>query len=307
MVNNDDLNEIINDDFIIDDNSIIKNVNPVDNLTDKLKKTTISKNNDIFDELDSDNDNDSLDLTLTTSNEKLKNKLFFLKLKDFPVNYCFMEKMDKTLDDLLDDYYDMSEEEWLSILFQITFGLAVSNKKYNFVHNDLHSSNIMFKKTKLKFIYFNVNGTFFKIPTFNKITKIIDFARSTLKFENEWIFSDVFSEDGEAEGQYTYPSNFKNLKKCEFKPNPSFDLVRLATTIIERLEEGSKIYELVKKWCISDDGSNMLEKEDDFDLYIDIAHNCHNADPKSVLRDSVFNIFKINKNQIPKRNYIYVY
>ena len=40
-------------------------------------------------------------------------------------------------------------------------------------------------------------------------------------------FSDVFGHI-EAEGQYTYPDDFKNIKNCANKPNPSFDLVRFA-------------------------------------------------------------------------------
>ena len=39
-----------------------------------------------------------------------------------------MEKMDDTLDDLLDEYYIMSKEEWLGIFFQVAFGLSITNK-----------------------------------------------------------------------------------------------------------------------------------------------------------------------------------
>ena len=46
--------------------------------------------------------------------------------------------------------------------------LIDEHKKYNFVHNDLHSSNIMFKNTELEYLYFNFKSKYFKIPTFWK-------------------------------------------------------------------------------------------------------------------------------------------
>ena len=35
----------------------------------------------------------------------------------------------------------------------------------------------MFKETELEYLYFNFKGTYFKIPTFGKISKIIDFEQ----------------------------------------------------------------------------------------------------------------------------------
>jgi hypothetical protein len=261
-----------------------------------------------------DEDCESLDLSDLDLEEVLENqihqknnnnKTYFLRLKNYPVNVCFMEKMKYTLDDMLDEGYNMSENEWLSVLFQTTFGLAVANKHYNFVHNDLHSDNIMFQETNKTHLYYQINKSFYKIPTYGKITKIIDFARGICKYNNKWIFSDVFHPEGEAAGQYDYPKNAKSLKGCKNKPNPSFDLIRLATTISERLDYNSPVYELINKWCECDDGSNVLHKEDDFDLYIDIAQNCHNAVPREVLKDEIFAQFKCNKADIPDATHIY--
>ena len=83
--------------------------------------------------------------------------------------------------------------------------------------------------------------------------------------------------------------------------------MRLATTILERIDDElhPNLFKLLKKWCECDDGSNALYKDDSFELYIDIAHNCHNAIPKKVIKDKVFNKFKINKNQLPEDEIIY--
>ena len=40
---------------------------------------------------------------------------------------------------------------------------------------------------------------------------------------------------------------------------------------------------------------------------IDIAHNCHNAVPIEVMKKPEFERFKINKNKVPKGQYIFKY
>ena len=212
------------------------------------------------------------------------------------------EKLEYTLEELVESN-DVEEDEWLSILFQICFGLAVAQKNHNFVHNDLHISNIMFKKTDIEYLYYRVNKKYFKIPTFGKITKIIDFGRATFEFEGNLYFSSVFDEEGDAEGQYDYPEN-NSLKGCKHKPNPSFDLCRLGTTIIEHITH-ENIFKLVNEWLISKNGGNFIYEEDDFDLYINIAHNARNAIPKKQLNKNIFKKFIVNKNTIMNLNYIY--
>jgi hypothetical protein len=267
----------------------------------------------------------------------LQNKVFFAKFRDMPVNYCFMERLGDTLDDLLNTTGGISEEEWLSILFQVVFGLAVANKHYSFVHNDLHSDNILFQSTKETYIYYAIKDVkdvkdvkdkinkepqeepaskskgkykIYRIPTFGKVAKIIDFARATFKLGDKWIFSDVFMPSGEAAGQYKFP----DCPESEYwgtdfigadEPNPSFDLARLARSIKHQVNIKS-VYTLIKKWSKSDDGSNMLDKEDDFDLYVDIAKNCHNAVPKHVLQDKIFKKFEIPRAHVPKGKHIYI-
>lgn len=282
-----------------------------------------------------DTELEELDMdSIINMREFLQNKVFFAKFKDMPVNYCFMERLGKTLDDVLNETGGISEDEWLSMLFQVTFGLAVANKYYSFVHNDLHSDNILFQTTKETHIYYAIKNIikgkdvkehdskakdakakeakykFFRIPTFGKVSKIIDFARATFKYNNKWIFSDVFMPSGEAAGQYKFP----DCPESEYwgsdfigadEPNPSFDLARLARSIKHQVNIKS-VYALIKKWSKSDDGTNMLDKEDDFDLYIDIAKNCHNAVPKHVLQDKIFKKFEVCRSVIPKGKHIYI-
>ena len=79
-------------------------------------------------------------------------KNYFVRMEKFPVQVSMMEKLELTLDELLDSDYNMSETEWASILFQVSFGLAVAQKEFKFTHNDIHSDNIMFRSKKLKLL-----------------------------------------------------------------------------------------------------------------------------------------------------------
>ena len=241
-----------------------------------------------------------------TDFEDKPGSLYYVKCEKMPVSLSLMEKLDDTLDNMLDNDYSMSETEWFGMFFQVAFGLAVAQKYFNFVHNDLHSSNVMFKKTLLKYLYFQVNNQYYRIPTYGKITKIIDFARGTFKLGDRWVFSDQFKEDGDAFGQYDYPVD-GSLKNCEHKPNPSFDLVRLGTTVIQRLDELPKVREFVEQITLDDYENSVCYDEDTFELYVDIAHNCHKAIPIEVMERPEFKKFKINKQNVPKGQYVFNY
>ena len=256
---------------------------------------------DFIEEL-SDIDKDNLSIGDFENN----NNMYYIKCESMPVSLSLMEKLDCTLDDILDDEYNMKETEWFGIFFQVAFGLAVAQKYFNFVHNDLHSSNVMFKNTESKFLYFQIGSNYYCIPTYGKITKIIDFARGTFKFGDRWVFSDQFKEDNDANGQYDYPVD-GTLKNCEHKPNPSFDLVRLGTTVIQRLDEMPKVREFVEQITMDDNDTSLCYDEDSFQLYIDIAHNCHNAIPIEVMKRPEFERFKINNNKVPKGQYVFKY
>ena len=235
----------------------------------------------------------------------IKNKIFYLKVKNMPVNYCFMERLHTTLDELLDTA--LSEDEIIAILFQIIFGLAVANKEYSFVHNDLHSDNILFTSTNEKFLYFYANGKYYKIPTFGRVPKIIDFARATFIVNGTTIFSDVFKTGNDAAGQYLYPGESPDNFYGADVPNPGFDIPRLARTIIDKVDNYNKIRTVLRKWCVCDDGTNILDKDDDFDLYIDIARNCHQSIPNKIINDKIFSQFTISKFRIPTAKHIYRY
>jgi hypothetical protein len=71
-----------------------------------------------------------------------------------------------------------------------------------FTHNDLHTNNIMYIETDKEFIYYTHNQIHYKVPTYGRIYKIIDFGRSIYRFKNKMFYSDCFEKHGDANGQY---------------------------------------------------------------------------------------------------------
>lgn len=306
----------IDDDSISSNSSTIERKNEIENtlleldsledlkisyITHKINTKPCDKNNNLDNFIKTLTKNDSFS-DIIENNDTFK----YCNLTNYPVQLLFTEKLEQTLDDLIDSGYIISQTEWKSILFQICFGLAVAQKHYNFVHNDLHSANIMFTKTNEKYLYFEYESNIYKVPTFGKITKIIDFGRATFNYEGILFFSSVFDKNGDAEGQYDYPTG-NDLDDCKIKPNMSFDLARLSTTIIEHHKPNTPVFKLLKKWITDKNGYCLINEEDDFDLYITIAKYVKNAVPKKQLTQPLFKGFLQKNKKLDKKLFVYKY
>ena len=211
-------------------------------------------------------------------------------------------------DYLLDENF--KEEVLLSCLFQIAFSLHYLQKHYEFTHNDLHINNIMFSYTNKTYIYYKINNKYFKIPTYGRIFKIIDFGRAIFTYKNKVFMNDVFSIFGEAGGQYYYPNQvkFHKEKKLEEKitPNYSFDLCRLSMTILDEIDTekiSQKTLSLLNYMCTDKYNNNYREMEDDFSLYILISKNSKNAIPLNILNKDIFKDYRVKKKNFPLKSY----
>ena len=235
-------------------------------------------------------------------------------IKKFPVQIISMEYCENTFDNLILDE-DLKPEEWYSAFMQIIMILITYQKAFSFTHNDLHTNNIMYNQTDRKFIYYCYKKKYYKVPTFGRIFKIIDFGRSIYKFDGKLFCSDSFQSGGDAATQYnTEP--YLNEKKPRLEPNFSFDLCRLACSIYDYLIEDSEeikdiinckdpIKKLIFEWCLDDKGVNMLYKNNgsdrypDFKLYKMIARCVHNHTPQAQLERPEFDDFSNFKGDIP--------
>jgi hypothetical protein len=266
-----------------------------------------------------------------------------LEMPNMPIIMIYQEAQEGVMDELLDeDELDGHERgsqgweaRWLAWLFQVIAVLCFLQKAICFTHNDLHSNNIVWRTTKQKFLYYrNRQGTIWRVPTFGKMFSIIDFGRSIFRLGSHLWVSDDHWPNQDAGDQYNF-GPFFDPTKPKHPPNPSFDLSRLAVSLIDGLfderppkkkgktvsvmsEEGSwKMYEtnsplfnLLWSWTVDDKGHTIYEdkhgndKYEGFDLYIRIAQDVHNAVPCQQIHRPMFEQFKW-KQKVDKAETIY--
>ena len=235
-------------------------------------------------------------------------------IPQFPVQVIGMEYCENTFDDLILSHELKDEKEWFSALMQIVMILITYQKTFAFTHNDLHTNNVMYNSTDKKFLYYCYKKKYYKVPTFGRIFKIIDFGRSIYRYDGKIFCSDSFQNGGDAATQYNTEPYFNN-KKPRLEPNYSFDLCRLACSIfdyliddldeIKELEKCDPVKKLIVEWCLDDKGINLLYKNNgvdrypDFKLYKMIARCVHNHTPQAQLERQEFKAFEYTKKEIP--------
>ena len=259
--------------------------------------------------LHSDSDSDS---------STIEEETIFLTIPKFPVQVICMENCKNTFDDLIINN-TLTTDELFSALMQIIMILITYQKMFSFTHNDLHTNNIMYISTNKKFIYYTYKKKNYKVPTFGKIYKLIDFGRAIYKFNGKIFCSDSFQIGGDAATQYNTEPYF-NDKKPRLEPNFSFDLCRLACsifdyvvddfTMIKNIDDCTPFVKLIIEWCIDDNGMNILYKNNgderypDFKLYKMITRCVHNHTPQSQLERNEFSKYLVSFKNIPKNETI---
>jgi serine/threonine protein kinase len=227
----------------------------------------------------------------------------FVTINKYPVQIIAIESCKQTLDSLLDT---IEPEELTSCLCQVIMTLVAYQKAYQFTHNDLHTNNIMYVETDVPFLYYFVEDTAYQVPTYGKIYKIIDFGRSVYTFQGKKFISDSFSEHGDAATQYNTEPYF-NPSKPRLEPNYSFDLCRLACSMVDMLPdtpEYETLNQLIEDWCTDDKGRNVVYKKNGeerypgFKLYKMIARTVHEHVPLMQLRRPIFQNFIIKKKKL---------
>jgi hypothetical protein len=226
-----------------------------------------------------------------------------------------MEPCENTFDDLILTN-ELTEEEWFSAFMQIIMILITYQKSFSFTHNDLHTNNVMYNSTEKKYLYYQYDKKYYKVPTFGRIFKIIDFGRSIYTYNEILFCSDNFEHGGDASTQYNFEPYF-NDKKPRLEPNYSFDLCRLACSIfdfliddldeIKNINNCSSIVKLIVEWCTDDNNMNILYKNNgmerypDFKLYKMISRCVHKHTPQAQLERIEFSNYLIKKSNLPKK------
>jgi len=227
----------------------------------------------------------------------------FCYLHEFPIQLILQEKCTDTLDSLL-IHKRISHDELTSALFQVVMILIVYQKAFDFTHNDLHTNNIMYIETSEPYLYYCYENTHYKVPTFGRIFKLIDFGRAIYRFNGKLFCSDSFAPNNDAHTQYNCEP-YMNENKPRIEPNPSFDLTRLGCSIYDFIFDDPEpeknipeIYKIIWEWCLDDSGRSVVykktgqERYPGFKLYKIIARTVHKHVPKEQLKRPLFSTYK---------------
>jgi hypothetical protein len=235
----------------------------------------------------------------------------FAYINNFPVQAICIEKCQGTFDALFETE-SLSSHEGICALFQVIMILLCYQKSFHFTHNDLHTNNIMYITTDEPFLYYYYNKQTYRVPTYGRIFKIIDFGRAIYNFNGRRYCSDSFAPDGDANTQYNCEP-YLNPDKPRINPNDSFDLCRLGCSIYDFIIDDDEdesdfndLQKIVSIWCKDDYGKNILYKKNgeerypNFKLYKMIARTVHQHTPEIQLDIPVFKAFEINKSDMDK-------
>jgi hypothetical protein len=258
-----------------------------------------------------DTEQDSDEYTEEDSEENIGEDEAYAYIENFPTNLIFLEKCDGTLDQLFVEHI-IDETTGAACMMQIIMALIAFQKAFHFTHNDLHTNNIMYVNTDIEFLYYKYNNRFYKVPTYGKIFKIIDFGRAIYRFKNRIYCSDSFAPKGDAHSQYNTEPYF-NEKHTRIDPNFSFDLCRLGTSIYDFVIEDEdmprdEFQKTIYRWCLDDNGKNVLyrrngeERYPGFKLYKMIARNVHAHTPQEQLKYPIFSQFMVPPLEAAKLN-----
>lgn len=241
----------------------------------------------------------------------------FAYINNFPVQLICLEKCDGTLDELFENH-QIGCDEAASALIQVIMSLITYQKAFHFTHNDLHTNNIMFVNTDVEYLFYKYKNNVYKVPTYGKIYKLIDFGRGIYRFQNKLFCSDSFANGGDAATQYNCEP-YMNENKPRLDPNYSFDLCRLGCSIYDFIidddedeEDFDELQATINRWCSDDNGKNILYKRNgeerypNFKLYKMIARSVHNHTPQEQLEFEYFSQFAMSakKAKVVDREYI---
>lgn len=310
-------NDILDDESCDNCSPSVENDNDMvgENINYDSDNDNNDNNDDNNDDSNNDNNDEWEDVSCSSGNSSFNEEIIInATISKFPVHLIAMDSCENTFDNLILTE-NLSEEEWLSALMQIIMILITFQKAFAFTHNDLHTNNVMYNQTDKKYLYYCYKKKIYKVPTFGRIFKIIDFGRSIYKFDGNLFCSDSFQVGGDAATQYNTEPYF-NDKKPRLEPNYSFDLCRLACSIfdyvIDDMEEtkdikncNDSVKKIIFEWCLDDKGINMLYKNNgvdrypDFKLYKMIARCVHNHTPQAQLERDEFKKYIYTKTDVP--------
>jgi hypothetical protein len=237
------------------------------------------------------------------------------ELYNMPVAVMYLEEFEATIDDFLEKKLHApirsaeEEAQWTAWLFQICAACSQLQNTLRLTHNDLHTANILWRKTTEQFLYYKDSaGRHWKVPTHGYIFSIIDYGRAIFYLNNYCIISSDYNDGHDAAGMYNF-GPIEDPGYPRILPNKSFDLSRLACSLLRGLfpvnpegvatgkvitkegewevkESAHPVFNMLWNWLKTKKGESVLETETGeekypgFDLYEHIASEVGDAIPE---------------------------
>ncbi len=256
------------------------------------------------------------------------------ELRGMPVAIMFLEKQSGTLDEFLENsaYAPIKTPEqevrWAAWLFQICAALTQVQIGLNLTHNDLHTNNVLWKKTDKEYLFYkDAKGRQWRVPTYGYIFTIIDYGRAIFTLSGFTCISSDYNDGHDAAGMYNFGPIMEDDQPRVY-PNRSFDLCRLSCSLVRALyplnpanlptgavltKEGSvtvretahPVFNILWTWLKIKNGQNVLETADGhekypgFELYSVIAADAKDAVPDAQFGKAAFQPFLLKPNLQP--------
>jgi len=136
-------------------------------------------------------------------------RIFGADVQNIPVQIIIEQKLDGSLKDLVTTsgwllvgeraavkqleskkFVSLDADRTMSVFAQIVFGLAGAQRFLDFVHNDLHWQNVMYEDVPVDHVlYYEHDNVFYRVPTYGKWMRLIDFGRSRIKIGDIELYS----------------------------------------------------------------------------------------------------------------------
>lgn len=145
----------------------------------------------------------------------------------FPVQVTIMQKLKATLYSTVVEKLPHSYQanaitfptydHYASLIVQLMFGIMQMQTTFDMVHNDLHLNNIMYEEVPNdSHVYYKFRNRFYKVPTFGKVWKIIDFGYAAFELRTDkgtvQFRSEVMNRNPAFNYQYDLSEVVKNIK-----------------------------------------------------------------------------------------------
>jgi serine/threonine protein kinase len=199
-------------------------------------------------------------------------------VNNFPVYLLATEKMENDLFNLVKET-TITNGELHSMWWQVVYGI-MSYQKLGITHNDLHVSNIMFKATDKRWLYYRLGDKIIEVPTFGRLWRIIDYGRATYDGEGLSIGNNMaFGATGECYN-VLFSARPNGLGRRPNNPHIGVDTMTLAMNILMdvfgapncELTESARAY--FENIISDDNGSRVcyLDSEITFEDHIRIVN-----------------------------------